>query len=614
MIPKRGVTRQSSFMALRQTGGLCTIYSSVRCIVKLIKQFIPHRFIDNSADKTIARKMFKNLKSVFVNQPKDSCEITEDQLTFLEHNSHYEDLDVQFSHCDNESIKNNYALYSFLFDIARKHIDCDTGNPVGRFSELLAFVNFNNITMTMNTRETWYATIRDIQIAIPVRTAFCDRAYGLITEFNYFIKYYNVTFSIRELSVFKNNFNKIINEEKFMAIINNGFYATFSFFGCSSFWDNFNTDYRGLNNDVCMSLKCPRAINYRLRNDPGDGREGHSVVITNIDTYVDKLHTIWPSINLLNSWGKWGNNGQFNINKDNYECFYASNQTPIIIRYIEIDNFNNSRRRGLYVNDYNLFVQQLLEMAQNPIPDIENKVKEIEDREREEKKIMDTRFNQRILKNKVIDGIPFVKTRKASKPVMKDISNGVTLRNTRRSTKFEDTKEEEKDDIKELLLHAQNPVPSETKFEDTKEEEKEEEEDDDNEEEVDNRIKDMLFYAQYGTKLEKLEECAERGTTADAVKEQVNQFFRLPVETKKEILDKNAVNFQNKSDLCGEGNHFNLNFNKYIGQTKGGKNKSKIKRNKTIRLKCKSTRKKCRRRKQRRTTRKSDINMYYANR
>lgn len=244
------------------------------------------------------------------------------------------------------------------------------------------------------------------------------------------------------------------------------------------------------------------------------------MVITNIDTYVDKLHTIWPSINLLNSWGvKWGNNGQFNINKDNYECFYASNQTPIIIRYIEIENFN-SRRRKLFVNNYDMF-------------------------------------------------------------------------------------------IKELLLHAQNPVPSETKFEDAEEEK---EEDDDDEEEVDDRITDMMFYAQYGTKLEKLEECAERGTTDDTVKEQVNQFFRLPVETKKEILDKNAVNFQNKSDLCGEGNHFNLNYNKYIGQTKGGKNKSKIKRNKTRRLKCKSTRKKCRRRKQRRTTRKSDINLYYANR
>lgn len=250
MIPKRGVTRQSSFTALKQTGGLCTMYSSVRCIVKLIKQFIPHRFIDNSADKTVARKMFKNLKSAFVNQPKDSCEITDNQLTFLEHNSHYEDLDVQFSHCDKESIKNNYALYSFLFDIARKHIDCDTGNPVGRFRELLAFVNFNDITMTMDTRETWYATTRDILIAIPARTAFCDRAYELITEFNYFIKYYNITFRINELSVFKNNFNKIVTEEKFMAIINNGFYATFSFFGCSSFWDNFSTDYRGLNNDV----------------------------------------------------------------------------------------------------------------------------------------------------------------------------------------------------------------------------------------------------------------------------------------------------------------------------------------------------------------------------
>ena len=87
MIPKRGVTRQSSFTALRQTEGLCSIYSSVRCIVKLIKQFIPYRFIDDIVDETHINKIFKNVKSAFANQPKEPCEITENELSFLENNS-----------------------------------------------------------------------------------------------------------------------------------------------------------------------------------------------------------------------------------------------------------------------------------------------------------------------------------------------------------------------------------------------------------------------------------------------------------------------------------------------------------------------------------------------
>jgi hypothetical protein len=487
MIPKRGVTRQSSFTALRQTGGLCTIYSSVRCIAKLIKQFIPYRFIDDTVDETIARKMFKNLKSVFVNQPKEPCELTDNELSFLENDLIYEALDTNVElHCEKEGFKNNYALYSFLFDIARNNALCNLQSHE-RLRALLTFIDFNNQLMTMDARESWYATTRDILKVIPARIALYERAYALITEFNYFIKYNNISFNVSELSFFERNYiDNILNEEKFMAMINNGFYATFSFFGCSSFWKKFSGKYNSLNNEKCQSLKCPSAINYRKRNTHGDGEVGHAVVITSIDTNL-------RTINLLNSWGnKWGNNGKFNINNTNYQCFYPSNQTPIIINYITIVNLDLKRRK-VYVNDYNLFVQQLLEMAQNPIPDIEIKVKEKEDRERKEKEIKDEIYKQTFLKNRTVEHIPeFVKTRNARKSVIKDISNPVTLRHTRRSTSVEN-------------------IP---------------------------------------------------GSVA-------------------------------------------------VENTLGG---YKIHKHKSRRLKCKSTRKKCRRRKQRRTTRKSDINMYYANR
>ena len=73
-------------------------------------------------------------------------------------------------------------------------------------------------------------------------------------------------------------------------------------------------------------------------------------------------------------------------------------------------------------------------MAQNPIPDIEIKVKEKEDRERKEKEIQEEIYKQTILKNRTVEHIPeFVKTKKARKSVIKDISNGLTLRHTRRS-------------------------------------------------------------------------------------------------------------------------------------------------------------------------------------
>ena len=431
MIPKRGVTRQSSFTALRQTEGLCSIYSSVRCIVKLIKQFIPYRFIDDIVDETHINKMFKNIKSAFENQPKEPCELTENELSFLENNSIYDALDTNIElHCKKEGFKNNYALYSFLFNIAKNNALCNL-ESYERLRVLLTFIDFNNPLMTMDARESWYATTRDILISIPARTALCDRAYALITEFNYFIKYNNVGFEVSGLSFFERNYiDGILNEEKFMAMIDNGFYATFSFFGCSSFWKKISGKYNRLNNNMCRSLKCPHNINYRNRNTHDDGQDGHAVVITSINTNS-------RTINLLNSWGvKWGNNGKFNINKDNYDCFYASNQTPIIINYITIVN-RDLKRRTVYVNDYNLFVQQLLEMAQNPIPDIEIKVKEKEDRERKEKEKEDREieemYKQRSLKSKVISIIPFVKTKKARKSVIKDISNGLTLRHTRRS-------------------------------------------------------------------------------------------------------------------------------------------------------------------------------------
>jgi hypothetical protein len=149
---KTRTKKHNSFEALKQTGGFCKTYATVRCIVKLLKNILFDKFSEKNSIMPSIRMPSIRMPSIRMPSIRmlvfNSCNISDDELIFLEDDKLLAKYDARMRKCKDKISQRNYALFTTLFLYVIKEGLCH--NTDETFKKLLEKIVFDDGPLVPN--------------------------------------------------------------------------------------------------------------------------------------------------------------------------------------------------------------------------------------------------------------------------------------------------------------------------------------------------------------------------------------------------------------------------------------------------------------------------------
>jgi ankyrin repeat protein len=251
------LVRQQSLNAQKQDGGTCFAHAVSRCILRLIKNYIPNYFTNKNKENYIKINSFKNFKSYLNN---------------LNNSNKKDKLDAMYY---------NNILYYYFYYIITNEFGCNGGDPANVLSYIINTYLNNNYKSNNNLKKNNLNIMNKEHI---------DNISKILNEFINLTK--DINFNIKRYPYIQ---QYIPNEIK--KILDKDLYVIFSFFGNDNFFNHF------------LTIKSS-TIEYTHFNSYNNNKkyDGHSVVIKSYEK---------NSMIITNSWGKkWGFLGYLKLDEN----------------------------------------------------------------------------------------------------------------------------------------------------------------------------------------------------------------------------------------------------------------------------------------------------------